>query len=115
MRLLLEVVVFVALIALAWDRTFRERAADIPIVGPKYFAPASTAAASPAVAANPLRALSPQTRTTLPLATPVVTAAPVRVAQPVPPASPSGAWMWDKEHHSALDRASPAASTRQRP
>src|SRR5437764_15362671 len=109
MRLLLELLVFAAMIALAWDRTFRERASDIPLVGPKIFA--ATPTPTPAVAANPPRPIRPTVRPALPVnATPPLTAVPP--PRPLQTAAPNGAWMWDQNHRGTLDRPSPGSRSR---
>src|SRR3712207_1571548 len=75
MRLLAEVVVIALLIGAGWNRSFRDWAIETRLVGASEVAPAKA----------PRR--GQQTS-----------------AQPQPSASVSGAWMWDKERRTALDR-----------
>jgi len=76
MRLLCEIVVIGALVYLGWHTPFRE------------WLPGATKAQPAVVATNPVPAApQPQLR-------PVVRAA----------TTPSGSWMWDPAHRSALDR-----------
>jgi hypothetical protein len=114
MRLFLEVVIFFALIALAWDRTFRDRATEIPLVGPRIFAasPTPEPRAAPAVAAvnSPARPPRGSVRAAMPLTeTPPPAYAPPR---PAPAASANGSWMWDSAHRGTLDHPSPGARPR---
>lgn len=80
MRLILEVVVVAALVAFAWDKSYRERVSQVPLVG-EHLAPA----------AQPPRATRVAARN-----------------QPQPsPTISNGAWMWDPNHKTALDRPAP--------
>jgi hypothetical protein len=77
MRLLCEIFVIGALIYLAWEKPFRDWLPNT----------------SPAVMATPAPAPAP------------VTKPPIQ-PQPIvrSTSTPSGEWMWDPAHHSALDR-----------
>lgn len=79
MRLLLEIILAAALIALVWEKSLKERVSELPWIGDKT-AP---------VVKTPERVQRPQPR-------PAVTPAP----------SVSGAWMWDANRKSALDTPS---------
>jgi hypothetical protein len=112
MRLFLEVLVFAALLTLAWDRTFRDRASEIPIIGPRIFAATPAPAATPQVARanSPIRPSQGTVRAAMPLTdTPPPAYAPAR---PLPAATANGGWMWDKEHRGTLDHSSPGARPR---
>jgi hypothetical protein len=116
MRLLLEVLVFAALITLAWDRTFRDRATEIPMIGPRIFAatpaPATAVAATSRVARgnSPIRPPQATVRAAIPLSeTPAPANAPAR---PQPVATANGGWMWDSAHRGTLDHPSPGAHPR---
>jgi hypothetical protein len=50
MRLLLELIVAAALIALAWQKSFKEWTRDVPGIGSHMTAPAQTPPTKPAVA-----------------------------------------------------------------
>lgn len=52
MRLLLELVVAAALIALAWQKSFKEWTREVPVIGSHLTAPASPPKRKPAVAAT---------------------------------------------------------------
>ena len=88
MRVLIEILVAAALIALVWEKSLKERASELPWVGDKI-APALKTAAQPQPKPQPR--LQPR---------PIVTPAPTA----------SGAWMWDPSHHNPLDRPSPSAT-----
>jgi hypothetical protein len=75
MRLLLELVVAGLIIVLAWEKSFKERVADIPVVGEKLVSTKDHPRSS--------------------------------VRNPRPGPSVSGAWMWDPNRKTALDRPSP--------
>jgi hypothetical protein len=47
MRLLLEIIVIGALIALAWEKSFKDWASEAPIIGPRITAQSRTHAPSP--------------------------------------------------------------------
>lgn len=107
MRLFLEVLIFAAMITLAWDRTFRDRATEIPLIGPRIFAasptpePAAAATSRVARANSPIRPPQPGIRATMPLTeTPPPAYAPPR---PAPAATANGSWMWDSAHRGTLD------------
>ena len=74
-RLLVEIILAAVLIALAWDKPWKDRLRETPVIGDKL-----VAAAKPS--ATPVRAV----------------ARPVLVPAP----TPSGAWMWEK--NGTLDR-----------
>lgn len=74
MRLVLEIIVAGLLIALAWEKSLKERASEIPWIGDK------------------IGPMSTHTKRR-----PFVTPAPTA----------SGAWMWDPNRKSPLDRPSP--------
>lgn len=78
MRFLLELVLLGALVALAWEKSIRERVAEV----------------FPAVAV-------------------VQKAGPVKRAAPAAASNTSGAWMWDPNRRTTLDR--PAYDSRERP
>ena len=83
MRLLIEIVLAAALIALAWEKSLKDRASEIPWIGDKIV---------PVVETQRPRS---QIR-------PAVTPAP----------TVSGAWMWDPNRKSPLDLPKkPPAST----
>ncbi len=82
-RALFNVVLLIGLIsivALTWDKPLRERISEMPVVGP-YLSSSSTEVLQPArvtrVGAHTQPERSPQT---------------------------NGAWMWDPNHRTALDR-----------
>lgn len=82
MRALLNLVLLLGLIsviAISWDKSLRERAAEIPIVG-QY--------------------LSTNREAGPPHTTRVVS----RIRSQATPPPPDGAWMWDPNHKTALDR-----------
>jgi len=76
MRTLLEIIVVALLIALAWEKSFKDRLTEVPWIGDKISA-----------SGKPTRS--------------------AKRAHPLPSASPSGAWMWDPNRKTALDRPSP--------
>jgi hypothetical protein len=75
MRLLLEIIVVAALLALSWEKSFKQRISEVPWLGNKIAPSAKTPAQS-------------QHRS---------------VAPPAP--TTSGAWMWDPSHKTPLDPA----------
>ena len=77
MRTLLDIAIAVLLIALGWEKSFQQRASELPWVGDKTAAVQKTAVA------------------------------------PRPAPSASGAWMWDPNRKSVLDRPSPTPKARQ--
>ncbi len=81
MRLLLEIIVIGALIALSWEKSFKERAGELPWFRDK--ATAKTSARSP-------QTQHPQTRLQ-----PFVTPAPTI----------SGSWLWDRNRKTPPDPA----------
>ena len=81
MRLLLEIILAAALIALAWEKSLKERASDLPWIGDKI-APVVNAPAQAQQSQHPR--VQPR---------PIVTPAPTA----------SGNWMWDPNHKSPLD------------
>lgn len=78
MRILIEIVVVAALIALGWEKSFSERASELPWISDKI-APVVKAPDHPRSST-----LNPR-----PIMTPVPTV--------------SGAWMWDPNHKTPLD------------
>jgi len=87
MRLLLEIIVIAALIALAWEKSFKERASELP-----WFRDKETTKTS---------ARSPQTQHPQTRLQPFVTPAPTT----------SASWIWDPNRRSPLDPAKHTAST----
>ena len=75
MRLVLELIVAGLIVALAWEKSFSERVADIPVLGAKL-----------------------TTTQTHPRSS---------TLHPRPTATVSGAWMWDPNRKTTLDRPSP--------
>jgi hypothetical protein len=73
LRFLFELIAVGLLIGLAWEKSFKERVAEIPVIGEKL-----TAIQDRHTKRNP---------------------------RPAP--SASGAWMWDPNRKTALDRPSP--------
>ena len=85
MRLLLEIIIVAAIIALAWEKSLKERASEIPVLGDKI---------GPTLKKSAKRPHRPG-------------------ATPAP--SVSGAWMWDPNRKTALDRPNPTIPPRQEP
>jgi hypothetical protein len=81
MRTLLQVIITAALLALGWEKSFKERASELPFVGDKF---GSSEKAKREGAKPSLRAVAAEAK----------------------PAS-NGAWMFDPNHKTALDRPSP--------
>ena len=81
MRFFLEIILAAALIALAWEKSLKERASELPWVSDGFKKPAQR-----------------QHR---------------HSATPVP--TVSGAWMWDPNRKSVLDRPSPTVPPRNDP
>jgi hypothetical protein len=81
MRLIIEIILVAALIAFAWDKSLKERAAEIPWLRDKVSTNSKTSARSP-------ETQHPQTRLQ-----PFVTPAPTT----------SGSWMWDRTRKSPMD------------
>ena len=84
MRALLNIVLLIGLVsvvAISWDKPLRERISEIPLVG-QYV---------------PSGALSDQQ-------SPPATRVAGRAPQPQAPAQSNGAWMWDPNHRTVLDR-----------
>ena len=88
-RILLELVVIAALIAFAWEKSYRQHAGELPVVGRLLVTPTPTPTPTPSARA---------VRTSL---------------KPAPAPTPTGSWMWDAKHHGTLDRPSPGAHTNQ--
>jgi hypothetical protein len=86
MRLLVEIFIIAGLIYFGWDKTFRERVADLGVTLPGN---QTAATAQGATAAPPTQSPGAQVTARMPL---------------VPTRSPPGAWMWDPKHRSVLDR-----------
>lgn len=104
MRLLIEIVVAVGLIALAWGKPLRER---IPGLKPAAESVAvSRAPATPATVAASAKAAAPPRAVVTPVA-----ALPL----PTPVPTVSGAWMWEKDRRTSLDASSPARAGGKRP
>jgi len=82
MRTLLEIVVAGLLIAIGWDKSFKDRASEFPWLGDKIV----PAAKAP---------VHPQSST----------------VHPRPSPSASGSWMWDPNRKSPLDPPAKAHST----
>jgi hypothetical protein len=78
MRLLVDLIIAAAIIALGWEKSLRDRARDVPWL-------------AQLIASD----------------TPTKTKA---VLTPGPTVSPSGAWMWDPNHRSALDTPKPKST-----
>ena len=83
MRLLIEIVVAAALIALGWEKSFGERASELPWIGDKISPVVKTPASVP-----PQQSQHPRVQPR-----PIMTPAP----------TVSGAWMWDPNHKTPLD------------
>lgn len=84
MRFLIEIILAAALIALAWEKSLKERASELPWLGDKKEPVVKTPAQPP-----PPQQPQPQIRT---------------VVIPAPAPTASGDWMWDPNHHKTLDR-----------
>jgi hypothetical protein len=84
MRTLIEVIVVAALIGFGWERSFKERAAELPVVGKL------TAAGKHAPVAKSLANSSASAQTT---------------------AASSGGWMWDANRRGVLDKPKPGQPT----
>jgi hypothetical protein len=99
MRLILEIILAAALIALAWETPYRETVSNVvPWVSK------SATIKRPTVpdATIPQEPSTPR---------PVVTHRPITTPAP----TVSGAWMWDANRKSTLDRPSPGATQARRP
>ena len=90
-RLLVEILIFGALIYLAWDTPLKQRADQVQA------AVRAAAASKPPAAAPEQTAAAPVAPTPIP--TPIPLPRPMITAPP-----PRGAWMWDAKRQSALDR-----------
>jgi hypothetical protein len=97
MRALCEIFIIGALIYLGWDIPFGQRIDQI-----------RGKPAPAAVAASAARIVSPAGRTAQPHQ-PFNTNTALAPA-PRPAATPPGSWMWDSNHHSALDPPQKTAS-----
>jgi hypothetical protein len=91
MRLLCEIFIIGALLYLGWDIPFRQRLPSYITPTKQIAAPRATATAA-GTGGVPLQPFVQST--------PNYTSA---VARPVPSATQSGSWMFDPNHHSALD------------
>ena len=89
MRLLLEIMAVAALIALSWEKSFKERASEIPWFRDKVTTNSKPSTRSP-------QSQHPQTRLQ-----PYVTPAPTT----------SGSWMWDPNRKTPLDPTRKHAET----
>jgi len=78
MRLLLEIILAVAIIAIAWEKPLSDRASELPWMGDKV---------------TPVAKTPQRPRSSTPSPRSVVTPAP----------TVSGAWMWDPNRKSPLD------------
>jgi hypothetical protein len=107
MRLLVELVLVAALIALAWEKSLEERARDIPWLADKI--PASekstkvTKGPKPKPASTPAAWMWDSSRRTV-----LDTPRPVLPSQA--PTSTPGSWMFDPNHRSPLDPPRKSAS-----
>jgi hypothetical protein len=81
MRLILDLIIAAAIIALGWEKPLKERISELPWLGDKT---APTESHPRPSSLNP---------------------------HPVPTASPSGAWMWDPKRQSILDTPKPKTAT----
>jgi hypothetical protein len=88
MRLLLEILIIGALVYLGWETPFRDRF------------PASTSGVA--------KSKSNATGTSQPINASAAPHQPTARSTP----TPSGAWMWDPSHRSALDRPTPKQTRR---
>lgn len=98
MRLLLELLVLAAVIALGWEKSFQQSLGEVPVIG-AYVVPvlAKTKPNKPVTAR----------------AEPVASEAAPPSALSTASATPPGAWMWDPKRQGSLDRpgASPTPPT----
>lgn len=92
MRLILELAVVAALVALGWNQSFSERVGVAP-------ASQTTTKAEPAVSRATPVVRATVASTPAPLAQ-IGTAAPAAAAS----AAPNNAWMWDPNRQGSLDR-----------
>jgi hypothetical protein len=79
MRLLLEIIVVAALLALSWEKSFKQRVSEVPWLGDKI---------APIAKAPAQSQQHPKVQ-------------PHSIVTPAP--TTSGAWMWDPSHKSPLD------------
>ncbi|HEX8078532.1 MAG TPA: hypothetical protein VF511_12015 [Chthoniobacterales bacterium] len=61
MRLLIEIIVAVALIALSWNKSFKQWASDAPLIGSHLIAPAQSPAQKKVTTAVPPSTATPPT------------------------------------------------------
>lgn len=87
MRLIAEIVIFSALLAVCWEKSLKER-----VMGPS---------AETAVKAKAPSALGGRNRQA--------------VVEPAATLTPSGAWMWDKNRRSPLDPPTPKTEKAEKP